>query len=114
MAGRPELEFHTPQAPWHRPDGSADGVWEQELARDEADGSATVLQRYDPGVDATHLGVLSHTFWEEVYLISGHLTDVTLGQTFGPGTYACRPPGMRHGPYSSSAGCLMLVTIRTV
>lgn len=112
MVSKPGMEFHTPGGEWYQPDGSADGIWEQKLTRDDTDGSATVLQRYEPGVDGTRRGVITHTFREEVYLISGYLTDETLGETFGPGMYACRPPGMQHGPYSSSAGCLMLVICR--
>lgn len=37
---------------------------------------------------------------------------VTLGKIFAPGMYACRPPGMRHGPYLSGGGCRMLVIAR--
>lgn len=97
-------QFHIPEEKWCQPEGSADGIWEQTLTRDETVGSATVVQRYEPGVDGTPLGVITHTFWEEVHFISGYLTDETFGETFGPGMYACRPPGMQHGQYSSSAG----------
>jgi hypothetical protein len=33
--------------------------------------------------------------------------DLTLERTFGAGEYACRPPGMVHGPWTSD-GCEML------
>jgi hypothetical protein len=29
-------------------------------------------------------------------------------ETFGPNTYACRPPGIHHGPFRSQHGCLLL------
>jgi hypothetical protein len=29
-----------------------------------------------------------------------------LKQTFRAGEYACRPPGMRHGPWRSPEGCV--------
>jgi hypothetical protein len=54
-----------------------------------------------------------HDYWEEVYVVSG---DLVVGNaspegeatTFGPNTYACRPPGVYHGPFLSRAGCLLL------
>ena len=52
-----------------------------------------------------------HEYWEEVYLIEGDLTvgnDAAGqgGESFPPGTYACRPPGAVHGPFKSNGGCL--------
>jgi len=47
-----------------------------------------------------------HDFWEEVYIVEGALHDLTLDQTFGQGSYACRPPGMPHGPWVAPRGCL--------
>ncbi|MDZ7910948.1 MAG: cupin domain-containing protein [Rhodococcus sp. (in: high G+C Gram-positive bacteria)] len=108
---KPRLEFHQPEDRRHRPPGSAEGIWQQDLSRDPDTGDATVVQRYDPGVDGTSHGVIEHEFWEEVVLLSGELTDVTLGRTFTTGMYACRPPGMQHGPYRSGEGCTMFVTI---
>jgi hypothetical protein len=35
--------------------------------------------------------------------------DLTLDRTFRAGQYACRPPGMRHGPWLAPDGCRMLV-----
>ncbi|HBH58343.1 MAG TPA: hypothetical protein DEQ49_00950, partial [Arthrobacter bacterium] len=55
---------------------------------------------------------IAHEYWEEVMILSGELTDLRLGQTFTAGMYACRPPGMKHGPYRSESGCSMLVFIR--
>lgn len=110
MPDVPELEFHLPAAPWRHPDGAADGVREQTLAEDA--GATTVLQRYEPGTDTSANGVITHDFIEQVYVVNGDLTDLTLGLTFTAGMYASRPPGMEHGPYTSDAGCLMLVTTR--
>jgi hypothetical protein len=47
-----------------------------------------------------------HPFWEEVFILEGALHDLTLDQVFPAGTYACRPPGMAHGPWVASEGCL--------
>jgi ChrR Cupin-like domain len=110
---KPELEFHHPSGEWARPAGAVEGVWQQDLSTDPGTGDMTVLQRYDPGTDTSPNGVIQHEFWEEVYLLSGDLTDLTLGTTFGPGTYACRPPGMLHGPYRSTGGVQMIVWIRS-
>lgn len=38
---------------------------------------------------------------EEVLILEGRLFDRSLNRWIGPGEYACRPPGMLHGPYST-------------
>jgi len=42
--------------------------------------------------------------------VDGSLTDLGLQRTFSAGMYACRPPGMPHGPYRSPAGTLLFET----
>ncbi|GAA4657964.1 cupin domain-containing protein [Streptomyces buecherae] len=79
-------------------------ITERVLARDPATGVATRILRYAPGADSTPMGVQRHDFWEEVYILQGSFTDLSLGQTFGAGMYACRPPGMAHGPWRSEHG----------
>lgn len=109
---KPELEFHAPAGEWKRvgtPESA--GIWQQELAADSRTGDSTVIQRYEPGAQ-TGGGIIAHDFWEEVLILSGELTDITLGETFIAGMYACRPPGMPHGPYRSASGCQMIVTSR--
>jgi len=64
----------------------------------------TRMLKVDPGGRSTETFV--HDFWEEVYILEGALHDLTLDQTFPKGTYACRPPGMRHGPWVAPEGCL--------
>jgi hypothetical protein len=54
-----------------------------------------------------------HDYFEEVYLLAGDLIvgDEAAGRTaevFTAGTYACRPPGIYHGPFRSEKGCLLL------
>jgi hypothetical protein len=58
-----------------------------------------------PGCDTTPNGVQVHDFWEEVYILEGSFTDTRLGQTFRAGDFACRPPGMEHGPWTTDEGC---------
>ena len=103
---KPELEFFsTDEVPWTAVPG-ATGLTERILASDEGSGVATRLLRFAPGTDTTPLGVLQHEFWEEVYIVEGAMHDLTLGRTFSAGMYACRPPGMRHGPWTSPEGCV--------
>jgi hypothetical protein len=66
------------------------------------------LVRWVPGLDTSGAGVITHDYVEEVYLLEGELTDLTLGRTFGAGHYASRQPGMPHGPYRTPVGCTML------
>src|SRR6266567_3202175 len=80
------------------------GLFERILAA-EAPGIATRILRFDPGTDTSAAGVQVHDFWEEVYILEGSLHDLTLNQTFPRGTYACRPPGMPHGPWVAPDGC---------
>ncbi|WP_427894960.1 cupin domain-containing protein [Kribbella sp. GL6] len=82
------------------------GVAEQVLSQGP-DGMLTRLARWAPGT-TTEAGVIRHEYVEEVYLLEGELTDLTLQQTFRAGDYACRPPGMPHGPYTTVTGCTML------
>jgi hypothetical protein len=106
---KPEREFFpvtdvewTPVFP-----GVVDGLFERILSTDAVAGIATRMLRFDPGTNTRPAGPQIHAFWEEVYIVEGALHDLTLNQTFEQGSYACRPPGMRHGPWTVSAeGCL--------
>jgi hypothetical protein len=51
---------------------------------------------------------LVHDFWEEVYIIKGSLYDIQKKETYVEGYYACRPPGMIHGPYKIPNGCMTI------
>ncbi|MER5668026.1 MULTISPECIES: cupin domain-containing protein [Streptomyces] len=108
MSG-PELEFHRPDGPWRAPAGAGPGVEECVLAEDPASSRRTALVRWAPGTDTSAAGVARHDVWEEVYLVEGALYDRTLDRTFTAGMYACRPPGMPHGPWTSPDGVTMLV-----
>jgi hypothetical protein len=78
------------------------------LSRDPDTGDLTRLLRFAPGMQ-TH-ETIAHDFWEEVWILEGTVEDTRLGQTFTAGMYACRPPGMLHGPYRSPAGALLFET----
>lgn len=104
---KPELEFYPAErVPWTACRPGVPGLTERILSADPAAGVATRMLRLDPGVDTTPLGVQRHDFWEEVYVLEGELHDLTLDEVFPAGTYACRPPGMPHGPWRSTPGCV--------
>ncbi|MFC1414309.1 cupin domain-containing protein [Streptacidiphilus sp. N1-12] len=95
--------------PWTEVAG-APGVSERLLsAAPSGDGAElTRLARWAPGLDTSAAGVIRHQYVEEVLLLEGELEDLTLGTVFTAGHYACRPPGMPHGPYRTGPGCVML------
>ena len=105
---KPELEFFpVTDVEWTPAlGGTVAGLYERILAADPETGVASRILRFDPGTDTSAAGVQAHPFWEEVYILEGSLHDLTLNQTFPAGTYACRPPGMRHGPWVAPEGCL--------
>ncbi|PSH62988.1 cupin [Phyllobacterium brassicacearum] len=110
-------EFHSVDMDgegWHSPPGYPLEIEQKLLAGslDEAHmtGSRTRLLRFKPGAYTTIAFV--HDYWEEVYLISGDLivggADAQHQLSFFSHTYACRPPGVYHGPFRSETGCLLL------
>jgi hypothetical protein len=106
---KPELEFGpTDSMPWTQQTEGVEGMLERVLAHDPETGDLTRLAKWEPGTDSSSLGVQAHSFWEEVLILEGSIEDLTLGTTFYKGYYACRPPGMRHGPWRSVEGVLQL------
>lgn len=81
-------------------------ITERILSRDPDGNVATRILRYEAGADSSPMGVQKHDFWEEVYILEGSFVDLTLNQTFSAGEYACRPPGMPHGPWRTDEGVL--------
>jgi hypothetical protein len=99
---------------WERPPGYPPGFHQKILASDIDEtnkrGSRTRLLRIDPGAYSTVPFV--HDHWEEVYLLSGDLTvgndeNGKGGENHLAPTYACRPPGAHHGPFTTRNGCVM-------
>lgn len=104
---KPEYEFFpVDDVDWTEVPGDVQGLYERILSQDEDTGVATRMLRFEPGTDTTVNGVLAHDFWEEVYILEGTIHDLSLDETFVAGTYACRPPGMEHGPWRSPEGCV--------
>lgn len=104
---KPEFEFFpVSDVPFTVCAGGNPLITERVLSSDPESRVATRILRYAPGADSTDFGVQKHDFWEEVYIIEGSFEDLTLGRTFSAGEYACRPPGMPHGPWRSDEGVL--------
>ena len=114
--GKPYLEF----APldmdegWEEPPGYPLGMQQKVLTSDldeeNKTGSRSRFLRLLPGVYST--APFIHDHWEEVYLVEGDLivgNDINGngGEKFHAPTYACRPPGVYHGPFKSDGGCVM-------
>jgi hypothetical protein len=116
MRTKPHLEFAPidMDSGWSPPDGYPSTIQEKILASDldetTRQGSRTRLLRFAPGAFTTEPFV--HPHWEEVYLVSGDLSVGTDaqgrgGEKFTAPTYACRPPGVAHGPFRSDGGCVL-------
>ncbi len=113
---KPHLEFHSIDMAegWASPPGYPSTVQQKILASDidevNKTGGRTRLLRFAPGGFTTQPFV--HDHWEEVYLLEGDLTvgndeKGEGGERFVAPTYACRPPGVHHGPFKSEAGCML-------
>ncbi|MGH8695526.1 MAG: cupin [Burkholderiales bacterium] len=93
------------------PSGFKEKILAGSLDEQNRRGSRTRLLRIEPGTYST--APFIHEYWEEVYLLSGDLIvgnddKGRGGEKFTGPTYACRPPGVYHGPFKSEGGCLML------
>lgn len=113
---KPELEFFdTELIPW-KPIEGAPGKYEKILSRDPETGSYTRLLMSEPDMDAyvEHPGVapgkvLCHDdFVEECFIVRGTLIDTVNNKTYKAGYYACRPLGMKHGPFFHPTGAVTL------
>lgn len=103
MTAKAAREFFDPRVlPWRPAPGFPAGVWEQIISGGDDEGVTTRFLRFDPG--AGNDSVVTHDFWEEIYVVSG--TFECGGRSYGAGSVAVRPPGMPHGPFRSPIGCL--------
>jgi len=99
---------------WEVPPGYPPGFFQKVLASDLDEvakrGSRTRILKIEPGAFSTEPFV--HDHWEEVFVFQGDLIvgndkQGKGGQSTTGVTYACRPPGAHHGPFSSKNGCLL-------
>jgi hypothetical protein len=93
---------------WEPIEGT-DGMLEQlTLAMDEQTGDYTRLTRFKAGADTRAFGGKSHTYPEEIYIVSGRLYDQAFDLWLEAGHYTSRPPGEVHGPFICAEECLVL------
>ena len=93
---------------WEPIEGT-NGMLEQlTLAMDEQSGDYTRLTRFKAGADTRVFGGKSHTYPEEIYIVSGRLYDAAFDLWLEAGHYASRPPGEVHGPFLCEEECLVL------
>jgi len=101
-----EIEFTDCQTAfeWHAVEGDLGRLTEKILSIDLETGDITRLLRFPEGYEGKE--ALCHPFWEEIYILEGYLIDGKVKQTYQKGCYACRPPGMIHGPFQAPEGCM--------
>jgi len=92
------------------PPGFSQKVLASDIDEQAKRGSRTRLLRIEPGAYSTEPFV--HDHWEEVFLVQGDLVVGNDAQGKGGKsarafTYACRPPGVPHGPFATRSGCLL-------
>lgn len=90
--------------PWTPVEGLPDGVMEKIFSIDEYGNKSRLLKW--PVCEVAGK-TLEHDFWEETYILEGSLYDHLHDKHYLKGYYACRPPHMKHGPYTTSTGCLL-------
>lgn len=93
------------------PEGITHKILTGNLDEENKVGGRTRLLKFEPGVYTT--APFTHDYWEEVWQVTGDLIvgndeNGEGGESFGPNTYACRPPGAAHGPFKSEGGCILL------
>jgi hypothetical protein len=105
MGVKAEHEFFpVTDVPWTN---GGPGITQRVLSASATDDTLTRIARWAPGT-VSGSAVIEHDYFEEVYLLEGSLTDLTLGRTFASGAYAARRPGMPHGPYRTDEGATLL------
>lgn len=104
---KPELEFFDPDVniEWRQVADAQEGIMEKIVSHDPETGSYTRILKFPP-METNQ--TLVHDFWEEVFILKGTLYDIKKEETYLEGYYACRPPGMLHGPYKIPNGCITL------
>ena len=116
MSSKPHREFFPLDfgSGWERPPGYPAGFSQRILASDldelRKTGHRSRLLKLEAGAYSTEPFV--HDFWEEVFLFQGDLIvgNDALGrggEMFRPTTYAVRPPGVLHGPFTTRSGCIL-------
>jgi len=86
--------------------GPIPGIKEKLLASDPETGAYTRIVIFEPGFKFDK--PLQHPFWEELFLLDGHMIDHATNTLYTKGYYALRPAGVVHGPFGTETGCTLL------
>ena len=84
---------------WEDIDDSEGNLKELKLAIDEETGDYTRLTWFRDGYYTGAFGAKSHSYPEEIFVVSGRLYDEAFDMWLETGCYASRPPGEVHGPF---------------
>jgi hypothetical protein len=93
---------------WQPIQGLEGAAEEITLSLDPDSGEYSRLTRFHPGADTLAMGGKSHTYPEEIFIVSGRLYDQAFDRWIETGDYASRPPGEIHGPFKTDVGCVVL------
>jgi hypothetical protein len=95
-----ELEFFDPETIDWEPVAGMAGMEQKILSGSKDSPDHSRLARVAAG--STYDVALAHDFWEEIWIVEGSIRDRSTGEVYSAGMYACRPPGMSHGPFEFS------------
>jgi anti-sigma factor ChrR (cupin superfamily) len=100
-----ELRVDSNQMEWREAQGYTPGAYEKVLSEGNPDYPRVYLLKIPPGWKTFgHY----HDFKEIHYILEGELE--CRGEIFPEGSFRILPPGLRHGPFSSETGALVMVT----
>ena len=97
---------HTDQ--WKEVEGSDGNILELTIAEDPETGDYTRLTKFKDGYSTDSFGAKSHSYPEEIFIVSGRVYDKAFEQWLETGAYASRPPGEVHGPFTAEGDVLIM------
>lgn len=93
---------------WEEIPESEGNLWQCTIAEDPESGDYTRLTKFKDGYSSKSFGTKSHSYPEEIFVVSGRLYDEAFGMWLEPGHYASRPPGEEHGPFTADGDVVIL------
>lgn len=93
---------------WEAIEGSDGNLMQLTIAEDSESGDYTRLTKFNDGYDTQCFGSKSHSYPEEIFVVSGRLYDAAFDMWLEPGHYASRPPGEVHGPFKADGDVVIL------
>ncbi|MGL1903123.1 MAG: cupin domain-containing protein [Fibrobacterales bacterium] len=93
---------------WEEIEGSDGNLWQITIAEDTETGDYTRLTKFLNGYHTKKFGAKSHTYPEEIFVVSGRIFDEAFNMWLEPGYFASRPPGEIHGPFKAEGDVVIL------